>query len=250
MTQETEQNNKTITQVHLDELDFSSLVGNEIVIFSEQLGGQPLKSRVVLVNDRTISVDRTGNAGRIDCLVNNQMVTLKFNYKGEPVAIKGTIKKSQGGNCNILLEENAHPLAMRRFDRFELSLPIKMAPLTIETFDKSKIAKLRWMQTDTLNLSAGGLLLEMAGFLKSGSYLILNLNTEDFEFPALVLAQVRYCLQASRTRHKTGIEFVTREMSAGRFDMSMIKKFPPVVFEFNELTREELKNKLKQVANS
>jgi len=243
---------KTIepVDVHLDELDFSSLVGNEIVIFSEQLGGQPLKSRVVLVNGRILSVDRTGNAGRIDSLVVNQTVTLRFYYKGEPVAIKGTLKRSPGGNCNIILDERAKPPALRRFSRFVLTVPVKMARLTVGTFDITKIAKLRWLETKTSNLSAGGVLLELSGFMESESYMMLNMSVDDIKFPTLILGQVRYCLKLSKTSYRAGIEFVTKEMSRNRFEPSLLKRLPNVVLDYDEQTRKEVGNSLTNYCNN
>lgn len=250
MTSVNKQLTSSIPEIKLEDLDFSILVGNEIVIFSEQIAGQPLKSRVILVNNRVISVDRSGNAGRIDSLVNNQTVTLRFDYKSEPVTIRGTLKRSQGGNCNIVLDEKAKPLAQRRFERFELTVSVKMARLTINSFDKSKIAKLRWLQTETSNISAGGLLLELAGFMESESYLVLNMNLGEVKCPLLILGQVRYCLQAAKTRYRTGIEFVTKEMSEKRFGAEFIRKLPHVVMEYDEKTRVDFGKCLPNIVNS
>ncbi len=241
---------ETTADVVLDSQEFSSLVGNEIKIFSEQMAGQPLNSRVVLVNNRIISVDRTGNGGRIDSLVNNQVVTLQFNYKGEPVAIRGTLKKTQGGKCNIVLEEKAKPLALRRFKRFGINVPVKMARLAISTFDKNKIAKLRWLESNSANISAGGMLLELSGVMESDAYLVMNLAIGDVEFPSLVLGQVRYCNQLGNAQFRIGIEFLTKEMSLNRFERNLIKKLPQVMLEFDENTRKRFSESLSKFEGS
>lgn len=241
---------QTENDVVLDGLDFSTLVGKEILIFSEQFAGQPLKSRVVLVKDRTISADRSGNGGRIDSLVNNQVVTLRFYYKGEPVAIRGTLKKSQGGNCNIILEERAKPLALRKFKRFDISVPVKMTKLTINTFDKNKIGKLRWIEAKTTNISAGGMLLELTGYLEAETFLVLNMAIQYVEFPALVLGQIRYCDKVDNARYRTGVEFITKEMSQNKLEPAFFKKLPDVVLEYNNSKRASVSESLINMKNN
>jgi len=220
--------------IPLDGLDFSNLVGKEILIFSEQFAGQPVKSRVILVNDRVLSVDRIGNGGRVDSLVSNQAVTLRFDHRGEPVAIRGTLKKSQGGKCEITLDEKAKPLALRKFKRFDISVPVKLAKLTIGTFDKNKISKLRWLESRTSNLSAGGILLELTGYLEPELFLILNMAIQDIPFPSLVLGQITYCLKSDNSRYRTGVEFTTKEISEKIFEPAVFKRLPNAVLEYDE----------------
>jgi len=226
------------------EIDLSNLAGTDIVIFSEQTGGQPLRSKVIMVDDCTISVDRSDDAGRIDSLVNNQAVTMRFMYRGEPVAISGTLKKAQGGNCSIILEKGARPLALRKFKRFALRVPVKLAQLNFSTFSLDKIAKLRWLETNTQNLSAGGILLELTGFIETDAYLLLSIATEKVSFPSLLLGQVRYCLQSARGCYPTGVEFMTREMLHKRFEPALIKKLPQIVLEYDDKLRMAMSNSL------
>ncbi len=232
------------------ELNLSYLAGMEIAIFSEQTGGQPLKCRVVSVNDRVILIDRTGTAGRIDSLVDNQVVTLRFNYREDPVAVRGTLKKAQGGNCYIILDEKAQPLAFRSFKRFDIIVPVKFAKLNLNTLDKNKYAKLFWLETKTINLSAGGMHVELAGYLEEESYLVLNMGIDKIKFPSLVLGQVSYCLQSGRGRFPTGIEFITKEMSQKRFEPALIARLPHAVLEYDDKSRMEMSNSLQTYNNN
>ncbi|MFQ5454383.1 MAG: hypothetical protein ACE5D6_09390 [Candidatus Zixiibacteriota bacterium] len=50
------------------QMDLSLLVGREVIIFSEQFQGKPLKTKVILVNDKIMSLDRSGSNGLIDDL--------------------------------------------------------------------------------------------------------------------------------------------------------------------------------------
>lgn len=224
----------------LNGLDFATLIGKDIQIFSEQIAGEPVNSKVLQVNKNVISVDRSGSGGLIDSLVNKQAVTLCFVYKGEPVAIRGTLKKTNGGICNITLEEKARPLALRKFKRFDIIVPVKMAKITKEAFVKAKSSSLRWLEIKTTNISAGGLLLELSAFLEPGTYLLINVAIPDVPFPSLILGQIRYCLKSDFARFLTGVEFITKEMSCEHFEPAVYEKLPKIVLEFDETRRTEV----------
>ena len=104
-------------KISSEQLDLSTVVGHDVTIYSRQFPGKPLQSKVVLVTKNILSVDRSGSGGQIDSLVNNQRITVKLDYKGQPVALAAVLKRSSGGRCNILLGDNVTLLARRRFTR-------------------------------------------------------------------------------------------------------------------------------------
>jgi len=169
---------------------------------------------------------------------------MRFDYRGEPVAVRGTLKRSQVGKCNIVLEEKAKPLTPRKFKRFTISVPAKMAKLTISIFDKNKIAKLRWLESRTSNLSAGGILLELIGYLEPESFLVLNMAIEDMPFPPLVLGQIIYCLKSDNLCYRTGVEFMTKEICRRIFEPAVFKKLPNAVLEYDENKKSNVINAL------
>ena len=174
--------------------DFSLLVGRTLSLYSEQFPGRELSSKVVLANDREITIDRGGGSGLIDNLVNNQKVTIRVKYKSQDLAIPAILKRSAGGMCQVILGEKVMPLLRRRFTRVALTCPVKLAAVPVATFDPAKLARLRWVKTHTCNFSSGGSLIESNSCLESPTYLFMKLSLKDFPFPSLVLAQVRYAL--------------------------------------------------------
>lgn len=224
--------------------DFSLLVGHELTLFSEQFPGKPLKSKVILANDREITIDRSGGSGLVDNLVSNQKVTIRVPYKGQQVAVPATLKRSAGGTCKMILGDRVVPLLRRRFTRVVMSRLVKLAMVPVATFNPEKLARLRWLETVTINISPGGTLIDFSCCLESPTYLFMNIDLNEFSFPALVLGQVRYSLPVETGHFHVGVEFVVKETRHAHFPLATLKHLPRVVFEYSEAQRSELNNKL------
>jgi c-di-GMP-binding flagellar brake protein YcgR len=226
-------------------LDFSLLVGHTLTVFSDQFPGKPLKSRVILANEREIVIDRSGGLGLVDSLVNNQQVTIRVEYKGQQVAVPAQIKRSAGGACKMVLGEKAVPLRRRRFVRVAMACPVKLAVVPLATFDPRKLARLRWVETMTISLSPGGVLIDFSSCLENSTYLLMNIGLEDFAFPSLVLGQVRYTLPGEIGHYRVGVEFIVKEAGQERLSSLTLKRLPSSIFEYDESKRNELNDKLK-----
>jgi len=230
---------KTSSQYVFDvsTLDLSSVVGHSVHLYSEQFPGQPLRSRVLEARGTTFSLDRRGAGRRVDNLVHNQMVTIQFSYRGERISVRARLKRTAGGKCNVYLEDYVVALTRRRFWRADLCLPTRLAVLPMSSLHSRDIAQLRWLQVETINFSAGGVLLELNSFLEENSFLLMNFEQDHFDFPALVAARVRHCQQVESGRFRIGLEFVTGEKRGRLFSEAAIRVLPRVVFEYNRKLR-------------
>jgi len=121
---------------------------------------------------------------------------------------------------------------------------VKCAVLPSADFNARHISRLRWIETDSINFSSGGVLLSLSRNLSCDSYLLLNIDIHDFEFPALVVGQVRYCYPIDKFRFNVGIEFIVGDLKEKHFAPSTIKGMPPVVFEYTASRRKELNKEL------
>lgn len=224
--------------------DFSLLVGRELTLFSDQFPGKPLRSKVILANNYEITIDRSGNSGLIDNLVNNQKVTVQVAYKGQHLALPATLKRSGAGSCKIILGAKVLPLKRRKFVRVAMSRSVKLAVVPVATFNSQKLARLRWLETTSTNISSGGALIDFSSYLESPTYLFLNVDLNEISFPELVLGQVRYSLSRNTGHFLVGVEFIVKEVGQGLFPRMTLKQFPPAVFEYNKAQRSELNTKL------
>ncbi len=227
-----------------DQLDFSSLVGREIVLFTEQFPGKRLTSRVIMVNQNVIAIDRSKSSGLIDDLVNNQKVVVQFDYRGEVVSVQATMKRSSGGKCNLMLGDTIVPLVRRKFRRYDLSLQVKLAVVHPATFQPDSLARLRWMETDTINVSCGGVLLNLDSVLRDEAYLFLHVAMQEFLLPQMVVAQVRHSLQKDGGRHNVGLEFIINEQKQKHFNHNVLRCMPATVLEYSAGQRAQVNEML------
>lgn len=244
MTSSPEQTRPKRPAVDASRFDFSLLVGHELTLFSEQFPGKPLKGKVILVSNGELSIDRSGGSDLIDNLVSNQKVIMRMAYKGQQISVPATLKRSNGGKCRIIIGNTVVPLSRRRFTRVFLSRPVKLAVMPVPSFRRSKLARLRWVETVTINISGGGALIDSSSYLENPTCLFLNIDLGQFSFPPLVLGQVMYSLPRDAGHFQVGLEFIVKEMRDNRFPLPILKQLPRVVFEYGEQERSQLDNKI------
>ncbi|UCE23380.1 MAG: PilZ domain-containing protein [Candidatus Zixiibacteriota bacterium] len=230
--------------ISIDAVDLSSLVGREIVLFTEQFQGKPLSTKVIMVNNGILSVDRSGHSGMIDTLINNQKTIVQFTLKGQRISVDAKLKRTGGGKCCLELGEKLVPLSRRKFKRYDWACPVRCAVLPPSNVDAHRLARLRWIETDSVNFSSGGVLVCLPKQLTSKSYLLLNIDTNEIEFPTLVIGQVRYSYPIDSFRFKIGIEFIVNDVKEKHFAPAIIKKLPRAVFEYSASRRSELNREL------
>ncbi|HPI33019.1 MAG TPA: hypothetical protein PLR32_06855, partial [candidate division Zixibacteria bacterium] len=73
---------QALDALEIERFDLSTLVGRKVTLYAEQFPGKPLTSRVTVAAGKAITIDRSGHAGLIANLVNNQRVVLQIVYKG------------------------------------------------------------------------------------------------------------------------------------------------------------------------
>lgn len=225
-------------------LDLPSMVGRPLVLYSEQFPGKPLPTRVIEASGNSISLDRGGADRQIDNLVHNQKVTIKFEYKGQQVSAAAVLKRTGGGKCRILLGEKAVPLVRRRFFRADMDFPVRFAVLNIASFHASKLGQLRWLETEAVNLSGGGILLELTSRLETNTLLFLSLVNDRYDFPALMLGVVRHCWEPEAGHFSTGVEFLTDNLVRKCIPSATMAALPSTVSEFTAQLRADMNRKI------
>jgi hypothetical protein len=226
-------------------LDLSQLVGNDVNIYSEQIPGKKLVTRVMAVNCQQVQINQAGEAGLIENLVNNQKIIIQFTYRSQEIAVRAQLKKSAGGRCYLILEEKVIPLMQRKYHRVGLVRPVKLAAFPLATFSTRNIARLRWLQLETINFSSGGILLGTSSYIEKGVHLLMNIDVDEPLLPPLVLGQVRHCYQGIENSYKAGVEFVVREKGTRMFADEAKRKLPPAIFEYTSVNREKLNKIVK-----
>lgn len=230
--------------ISLSSFQTSTIVGREILIFSEQFPGQPLTSRVVHASGTTISIDRQGSLGRVDSLVNNQHLVIQFEYKDQRVTVNAVLKRTSGGKCSLRLGDAVVPLVRRQYKRASLVRLVRLAVLPVNTFRPDRLSTLRWIESDTLNISGGGVLVDLTSRLERETCVLMNIELSEYNFPSLLCGQVRHCYQGENNHFMIGIEFVVKEEAQKLFSRSIISRLPQVALRYTAARRAEMNARL------
>lgn len=229
-------------------LELAELVGRDIKVFSDQMPGKELRSKVLAVQNRMIQI-YSGGASLIDNLVNNQGVVLQCIYRGEELSIAARFKRLGGGKCHLYLEEKVKPLRQRRFRRVTLVRPVRLAAFPLNQATRQGIGHLRWISTDTINFSSGGAMVALPSGLERRSCLLMSMDMHDVKFPSLILATVCHAAQVDLGPFRTGVEFVVREQSTDLIPSARRRDLPGAVFDYSLQDRENLNRDIAKWPN-
>ncbi|MBU0983196.1 MAG: PilZ domain-containing protein [candidate division Zixibacteria bacterium] len=226
------------------ELDYSVLVGRSIRIYSRQFAGQALESKVLSVTDGRLLVESGVRHQQIGCLVNNQTTVLRFEYKGQEIAVRAQLQRTAGGRCYFRLSQDVAPLAQRRFQRRDLPFAVRLATFPRAGYRHRNLANLRWLQTELVNFSSGGVLVDVPAVLSVDVMLLMNIEAPMLDLPQLLLGQVRHCHPTEDLHFRAGVEFVVRETCRKIFSVDQMRAFPSSLFAYTSRDREVLNKKL------
>ena len=120
-----------------------------------------------------------------------------------------------------------------------------LALLPISNFDPTKMQKLRWFETETINISGGGTLFDLSTRLEDHSHLFLNISIESIELPQLLVGQVKHCFADKAGHFLIGVEFIIHESKNKHFSRVMLKNLPSSVFDLTKERRQLLNEQLK-----
>lgn len=233
-------------RVQAVQLDLSRLVGHTIKVFSDQMPGREMVTKVLACAAQELQVNNSGSDGLLKNLVNKKPVVLQFPYKGQAISVRATLKRGQGGRCYFELSKQVMPLSQRRFYRVRLVGPVNLAPVPSATVARLDVSRLRWMRTDTVNFSSGGVMLNMSSFVQEGVCMLLHVDVPGADLlPDLLLAQVRHCHQVDFALYKIGVEFLVRESCRKRLSANRLRQLPPVTLTYSVRNREQLNNTVR-----
>ncbi|HVP06964.1 MAG TPA: hypothetical protein VMS71_03905 [Candidatus Acidoferrum sp.] len=225
-------------------LDFSTLVGREIRMFTEQVPGKEILVRVVSTHDGQFVLDSGPKWDMLNNLVHSQTVVLQVAYKGQQLSIKAQFKRTAGGRHVLMLDQTVTPLSHRRFVRIELIRPVKLAAVPMSSFVRKNLSRLRWLETNLRNFSSGGASVTLPGQLETGVFMLAAIEVEEPGFPPLILSQIRHSYPIENGQFMTGMEFIIREKYKALVPASTARELPSVVQSYEARHREALNKHL------
>jgi c-di-GMP-binding flagellar brake protein YcgR len=228
-------------------VDFSHLVGREIKIRTEQFPDRVLTTRIISIKEKNLVLDRGGEGGLIDQLVHRQKVQVSFDYRGQPVTFHSQILAHNESKIAIPIASKVAPQLRRKYIRFDLEKEIRLTYFDPARISSARLNKLKWLETPSINISGGGVLVRLPQRLNTDNYIVLNMDMGDFELPRLMVGRVRHCMNANKSGSLVGVEFVVKEKCSEILPAELIKSLSPSFFDFNQKIRDDMARFLEKV---
>ncbi len=221
------------------DIDQSALIGQDVRIKTEQFPGRLLDSRIVSVSGGNLVLDRSGSSGMINQLIGNQNIEVTLRYKGEQVVFSSLLSKPNEGRIQIPIATTIFPEVRRKFVRVQFGLDVRLAFFDNSGISSTRLSKLRWFKTETVNICGGGMLVEIPINLTNEFFMILHMELDGFDIPVLMLGDIRHC-QAENKNYYSGVEFIIKENYKKRLPGVLIRNLPPRIFTFDSIIRKNL----------
>jgi hypothetical protein len=222
------------------DMDRSILIGREIKIRSEQFPGRMLTSRIVGFSGDNLVIDRSGSSGLIDQLIGHQNIEVSLIYKGQPVVFQSVILKPREGRIQIPLASRVVPQLRRQFIRYDLHQKVRLTYFDDASLSMARLNRLKWLETGTINMCGGGMLVELPTLLSAFNFVLVHLDLEGFSTPGLLVGRICHGYQAESKNCFVGIEFIIKEKRLDKIPSGLIRNLPARVFDFDGETRRKL----------
>ncbi len=229
-----------------NDVDFSLIVGREIKLVTEQFPGRALSTRVIAVKEDSLVIDRSGSGGLVNQLICRQNVEVHFNYKDQPMVFFSTVNIPREGKIEIPIAVDLSPKVRRKFVRYDFIKEIRMTYCDMTQFKDARLNKLKWLETNVINLGGGGMLLELPTVLSRDNFIIFNLEMDDFPLPKLMIGRVRHSRSERNTGMRAGIEFILKEERQAVLPPTVSKNLSEQLFNFDSQMRLELARHLEE----
>ena len=230
--------------LHKAGVNFSDLVGREIRLRTEQFQNQVLKTRVLAISDNSFVIDRSGSSGLVDQLIPNQKVEVEFTYKGQLAGFDAKIVSPHEGRIVIPIAGEIVPKNARQFARYCLESEVQLALFDEHNISAARLNKLKWLKTNTTNLSGGGMLVLIPGIITNDCFMILHLPLNGIDLPKLIVGRTRYFLPGQAGKNQVGVEFITKEDRQTKLPKTIIRNLPEKLFEYDAGWRRKLSRHL------
>jgi c-di-GMP-binding flagellar brake protein YcgR len=234
------------TLIDGNKIDYTILVGKNIHLITEQFPGIKLSTKIVSISDNNLVLDKSGSSGKIGQLIHRQNIMVQFEYKSEQVSFGSTIGTTSEGRIQIPLASNVNSLVRRKFIRFDLEKDVRLTFFDEPGIRSARLSKLKWIETSTVNVGGGGVLVVVPIALKKNDYVIMNFAFEKFELPHLILGRVCHGYRNSTKKIVAGIEFITRENAVRMLSPGLIRNLPQAALLFEDGTGKELAGFLEE----
>ncbi len=241
----------TAATVHRLAAKLPALVQQEITLqCMDQAGGEAYSARVLSVNHIRLKISLPRCLSGNGYLRESTPVIVHF-------VIGNTLYKAQGKYSaddrhirEVIIDGEIAPTSRRLHDRSAMQIQAAVVPVSNLRLSRGQFADLPWKRCHTMDISAGGALLQIPFQSPARAHFLLNLDVPGFDGPLFVFAQVQWgtTCDYDRTQYLCGVNFIVREDLEKHFSHRAVTELPGLMLGFDRKKQQELDAFLKERA--
>ncbi len=173
---------------------------------------------------------------------------VNFVIGGTLYEAEGKYRADDRRTREFIIDGHIKPTTRRKFNRTKLQVRAGYAPVSNLRLSRGQLANLIWKSCRTLDISAGGVLLQMPFQPPAKAHFLLNLEIPGLDEPLFVFGQVQWGNGSDhdRSQYICGIKFVVKEMLDRHFSSRAVSELPALVLGFTRSKQKELDRLLSQ----
>ncbi len=148
----------------------------------------------------------------------------------------------------VVIDGDIAPTSRRMHDRATLQIQATVVPVSNLRLSRGQFADLSWKRCRTMDISAGGALVQIPFQSPTKAHFLLNLDVPGFDGPLFIFAQVQWgnTCDYDRTQYLCGLHFIVREDLEKHFSNRAVTELPGLMLTFDKKKQNELDAFLKE----
>lgn len=199
-------------------------------------------ARVLTVEDLSLRVSLPRHVTGNGYLRTSAEIMVNFVIGGRLYEAPADYRADDQHSREVILVGDIVAATRRRFARIPLQMQAGYVPVSDLSLSRRQFANLRWKQCRTLDLSGGGILMQIPFQAPVNSYLLMNIEIPTFGGPQFIFGQVRWfgISDISRTLYLCGVKFIPMEKLESHFSGRALSDLPDILMQFDTKKQKEL----------
>jgi len=210
--------------------------------------GEMYLARVLTVNDVRLDISLPRCLAGKGFLRMSQPVIINFMIGNTLYEVPAEYRAENNHTRELVICGNIKSASRRRYPRHQIQVLTGYVPVSDMRLSEGNFANFRWQKCMTVDLSAGGALLQIPIQAPVNSFLLMNLEIPTFEGPLFVFGQVRWfgLGDLHRRLYLCGVRFLLREELPNHFSRRTMSELPPIMLPFDKNKQKELDAHLRR----
>lgn len=233
----------TASSVHRLAAKLPALIQQDITIYCPSATrGESYTARVLGVNRTRLQISLPRCIAGSGYLRESTPIIANF-------VIGKTLYEAHGNYCvdnrrtqEVVIDGDIAPTTRRMHDRTTLQFQGGVVPMSNLRLSRGRFADLTWNRCRTLDISAGGAVLQIPFQSPINAHFLLSLDVPGFDGPLFILSQVQWgnICDYDRSQYLCCLSFVVREDWEKHFSKRTVSELPTSVLNFDRKKQKEL----------